>query len=222
VTLPVLAAAEPLDRKFLAGVAIVAAVLMLTGFAGADRPLAEWVHTGGVESAPAIVWLMNAIEIVFGFHWSRWLFGAIVLPIGIAIVIARRQSRFGRALVVATLVQLATNVVMLAGKDYFARLRPFQVFEAGDWSHVWFGGGVSFPSGHLAFFAGFFVPFAASVRNPWLRAALMLFPIFFAIARIDVLAHFLSDVSASTLIAALLSLLAAAILARIDARATRT
>ena len=38
-------------------------------------------------------------------------------------------------------------------------------------------------------------------------------------ARIDVAAHFLSDVSASTLIAALLSLIAAAIAARLRIRA---
>jgi membrane-associated phospholipid phosphatase len=222
VTTPALAVVEPLDRKFLAIVAIVAAILMLVGLAGADRPLAEWMHASGAENAPAIVWLMNTIEIACGFHYSRWLFGAIVLPIGIAIVLLRRDSTVGRALVVATLVQLATNVVMLAGKNSFGRLRPFQVFAAGDWTHVWFAGGVSFPSGHLAFFAGFFVPFAASFRNRWLRAVLMLFPLFFAIARIDVSAHFLSDVAASTLIAALVSLIAAAILARTGARATPT
>ena len=52
-----------------------------------------------------------------------------------------------------------------------------------------------------------------------LRVVFLAFPVFFAVARIDVAAHFLSDVSASTLIAALLSLIAAAIAARLRIRA---
>ncbi|HVV96690.1 MAG TPA: phosphatase PAP2 family protein [Rhodanobacteraceae bacterium] len=210
---------RPLDRRFLVGVAIVSAILLVLGLVAVDRPLAEWVRASGVENAPAIVWLQNAIETIVGRHVSRWLFGCVALAIGIVVFSIRRDAGIGRVLILSALVQLATTVVMLAGKDGFGRLRPNEVLAHGDWSHAWFAGGVSFPSGHLAFFAGFFVPFAAGIRNAWLRAAVLGLPIFIAIARIDVSAHFLSDVAASTLLAALLSLLAAALAARVFPRA---
>jgi membrane-associated phospholipid phosphatase len=206
---------RPLDRRFLVAVAIVSAILLVLGLAAVDRPLAEWVRASGAENAAAIVWLQNAIEIVVGRHVSRWLFGWVALAAGIAVFSIRRDAQIGRVLILSALVQLVTTVVMLAGKDGFGRLRPSEVLANGDWSHVWFAGGVSFPSGHLAFFAGFFVPFAAGVRNAWLRAAVLCLPIFIAVARIDVSAHFLSDVAASTLLAALLSLLAAMLAARV-------
>jgi membrane-associated phospholipid phosphatase len=210
---------KPLDRRFLVGVAIVSAILLVLGLVAVDRPLAEWVRASSVENAPAIVWLQNAIETIVGRHVSRWLFGCVALAIGIVVFSIRRDAGIGRVLILSALVQLATTVVMLAGKDGFGRLRPNEVLAHGDWSHAWFAGGVSFPSGHLAFFAGFFVPFAAGIRNAWLRAAVLGLPIFIAIARIDVSAHFLSDVAASTLLAALLSLLAAALAAHILPRA---
>jgi membrane-associated phospholipid phosphatase len=209
---------RPLDRRFLAGVAVVSALLLVLGLAAVDRPLAEWVRASGAENAAAIVWLQGAIETIVGRHVSRWLFGAVALAAGVVVFCVRRDAEIGRLLILSALVQLATTVVMLAGKDGFGRLRPSEVLAHGDWSHAWFAGGVSFPSGHLAFFAGFFVPFAAGVRNAWLRAAIMSLPVFIAVARIDVSAHFLSDVSASTLLAALLSLLAAALAAHVFPR----
>ena len=210
---------KPVDKKLLVGIAIVAAVLLALGFFVVDRPIAEWVRTSGVENVAAIVWLQKTIELVTGFHWSRWILGAVALVVGTALVATRRAERIGAIVVFSALVQYATNVVMLIGKGAFGRLRPFQVLASGDWPHAWFGDGVSLPSGHLAFFAGFFVPLAACVRNVWLRVVFLAFPVFFAVARIDVAAHFLSDVSASTLIAALLSLIAAAIAARLRIRA---
>jgi membrane-associated phospholipid phosphatase len=210
---------KPVDRKFLVGVAIIATILLVLGFFVVDRPLAEWVRTSGAENVAAIVWLQDAIERITGFHWSRWIFGAVALVVGIVAIATRRAQRFGAILVFAALVQYATNVVMLIGKDSFGRLRPYQVLASGDWPHAWFGDGVSFPSGHLAFFAGFFIPLAACVQNLWLRALIVCVPLFFAIARIDVAAHFVSDVSASTLISALMSLIAAAIASRLRVRA---
>lgn len=211
---------RPLDRRFLAGVALVSAILLLAGLVALDRPLAEWVRASGAENAVAIVWLQNAIETIVGRHVSRWLFGGVALAAGVAAILIRRDSEAGRVLIVSALGQLATTALMLAGKNAFGRLRPSEVLAHGDWSHTWFAGGVSFPSGHLAFFAGFFVPFAAGIGNAWLRAAVLCVPIFIAVARIDVSAHFLSDVAASTLLAALLSLLAAKLAAEVFPRTT--
>ena len=68
---------------------------------------------------------------------------------------AMRHNRRRTALTMLGMAWGIATVVMLLGKDFFGRLRPAQLFESGDWSHPWFAGGVSFPSGHLAFYAGF-------------------------------------------------------------------
>ena len=90
---------------------------------------------------------------------------------------------------------------------------PAQVFDSGDWTHVWFAGGGSFPSGHAAFYFGLLLPLAAACPVRWQRLAVLAIPTYVVLARIDLAKHFLSDVAASALIAAIYSLIAA-VLAR--------
>ena len=89
-------------------------------------------------------------------------------------------------------------------------MRPFQLIEKNDWSHIWFMGSNSFPSGHNAFFWGLFLPFAYVF--PRYRIALLIVPVFIGLARIDENYHFLSDVLASIALAALVTLIAAIVL----------
>jgi len=88
------------------------------------------------------------------------------------------------------------------------------VFEAGDWSHVWFVGGDSFPSGHSAFYFGLLLPLAAACPIRWLRWLLVAIPLYVVVARIDMAKHFLSDVSASALMVSIFALVAAWLTAR--------
>ena len=97
-------------------------------------------------------------------------------------------------------------------KNVFGRLRPYELFAHADWSHAWFAGGNSFPSGHNAFFWGLFMPLM--YLFPRYRFALLLVPVFIALARIDVSMHFASDVLASIALAALVTLLAAMLCGR--------
>src|SRR5690606_30671661 len=115
------------------------------------------------------------------------------------------------ALVAASLVQVACLHTMMLGKQVFGRLRPHEVLERGDWSQVWFAGGGSFPSGHAAFYFGLLVPLAAACPRVWQRVLLLALPTFVALARIDMARHFLSDVAASALLAALYTLALAAL-----------
>lgn len=203
-----------MDRRFLVIFAFVAAACVALGFAGLDRPLAEWVHASGVENARVFIWGLAALDVVSGLRlwicalpWAAILIGTIGLRL-------QRRMRLGYALIAAGLVQTAAIETMITAKDLFGRLRPVKVFEAGDWSHVWFVGGDSFPSGHSAFYFGLLLPLAAACPIRWLRALLVAIPVFVVLARIDMERHFLSDVSTSALMVAVFALVAAWLTAR--------
>ncbi len=201
-----------MDRRFLVIFALVAAACAALGFAGLDRPVAEWVHSSGIESSRFFVWGLAALDTVTVLHlfivpWIAIVAGALLLR-------GERRARLGMTLVTAGLVQLAAIQTMLLAKDYFGRLRPFKVFEQGNWSNLWFVGGDSFPSGHSAFYFGICLPLAAACPVRWLRWLLIAIPLYVVLARIDMAKHFLSDVSTSALMVALYALVAAWLTAR--------
>lgn len=209
-----MAESRRMDLRFLVIAALIAGALAAFGFAGLDRPLAEWVHASGLENARFFVWGLAALDVVSGLRvwicalpWVAILIGTIELRL-------ERRMRLGYALIAAGLVQTAAIETMITAKDLFGRLRPFKVFEAGDWSHVWFVGGDSFPSGHSAFYFGLLLPLAAACPIRWLRALLVAIPIYVVLARIDMARHFLSDVSTSALMVSVYALLAAWLTAR--------
>ncbi|HEX5125090.1 MAG TPA: phosphatase PAP2 family protein [Rhodanobacteraceae bacterium] len=201
-----------MDRRFLVIFALVAAACAALGFAGLDRPLAEWVHSSGIESSRFFVWGLAALDTVTVLHlfivpWIAIVAGALLLR-------GERRARLGMTLVTAGLVQLAAIQTMLLAKDHFGRLRPFKVFEQGNWSNLWFVGGDSFPSGHSAFYFGICLPLAAACPIRWLRWLLVAIPLYVVLARIDMAKHFLSDVSTSALMVAVYALVAAWLTAR--------
>jgi membrane-associated phospholipid phosphatase len=201
-----------MNRRLLAVAAVLAAMLCALGFFALDRPLAEWVRASGIENARVFVDGLYVLDTISGMSTWIWLAGLVTLAIGIAGYAWRRQARWPRALIAAAVVQLATIATMILGKDHFGRLRPYQVFEKGDWNAVWYAGGVSFPSGHSAFYFGLLLPLAAACTRPWQRAALVAIPLYAICARIDMAKHFLSDVSMSALIAAVYALVVATLL----------
>lgn len=203
-----------MDRRLLGWVAVVSALLMALGLSIADRPLAEWVRASGIEQARVFAWGLGALDAISGMHVWYGLAGTIVLAIGIALSLWHRHLRWPRTLVAAGCVQLACIGTMILGKQHFGRLRPEQVLDSGDWAHVWFAGGGSFPSGHSAFYFGLLLPLAAACPIRWLRAVLLAIPVYAVLARIDLAKHFLSDVAASALIAALYALILATLVRR--------
>jgi membrane-associated phospholipid phosphatase len=127
------------------------------------------------------------------------------------LVLANRGNRLGRALLFIGGVQLATLAAAYGLKQIFGRIRPYILLDHGDWQHMWFAGGNSFPSGHNAFFWGLFLPMI--YLFPRWRWPLLAIPAFIALARIDTSSHFVSDVLASIALAACVTL-AAAIVSR--------
>jgi len=198
-----------------AGCALVAllAIFLL------DRAIATAVHTSGLENAALVVRLREFFDIFTGrglvgsyVGLGQFVLGSLFIAAGLVWLAVRRGSGAARGLVFAGAVQLATIEAGWLLKDYFGRVRPFQLFERNDWTHVWFAGGNSFPSGHNAFFWGLCLPLAYAF--PKWRVPLLIVPLFIALARIDENYHFLSDVLASICLAALVTLLAAVVCGR--------
>ena len=203
-----------MDHRFLLGAALVSALLMGAGFAGLDHSLAAWVHASGAEGSRFFAWGLAALDVVSGMGVWIWALGWVTIVIGTLELRWQRRVRLGHALIAAGLVQFAALQTMISGKELFGRLRPFQVIASGDWSHVWFAGGESFPSGHSAFYFGLLLPLAAACPIRWLRIVLVAIPVYVGLARIDLAKHFVSDVSASALMVSVYALVAAWLIRR--------
>jgi len=203
-----------MDRRLLLWTAAIAALLVAAGLLWLDRPIAEFVRAAGIEQARVFAFGLAALDTITALSVWFWGSGCVTLAIGLIGIAFRRDDRWPRALIAAAVVQFATIQTMILGKEYFGRMRPQQVLDSGDWSHLWFAGGTSFPSGHSAFYFGLLLPLAAACPIRWLRIVLIAIPVYVVLARIDLHKHFLSDVSASALIAAVYSLIVATLIQR--------
>ena len=207
-----------MNRRFLAISALIATLFMLTGLLILDRPLAQWIHGSDFANAAVFVQGLDVLDTLAGIHVSYWLACSVFVASGLILLaishVTARPHRFAVSILVAGLIQASTIALMIVGKNTFGRMRPSQLLESGDWSTMWFVGGGSFPSGHSSFYFGLLLPLAAAAPRSWQRIALIVVPLFAISARLDMGKHFLSDVAASALIAAVLALLAATILRR--------
>jgi membrane-associated phospholipid phosphatase len=209
------------SKKALVLIFAICAVLALISIFAFDRMIAIGVHNSGIESADVVVRGREFLDIftgrgvaLLGSHvgLGQLLLGAIFIALGLVLALARSVSMHARALVFAGAVQIATIEAAWWIKDFFGRLRPHQLIERNDWTHIWFAGGNSFPSGHNAFFWGLFLPLA--YLYPKYRIPLLIVPVFIAFARIDENYHFLSDVLGGIALAALITFIAATLLGR--------
>jgi membrane-associated phospholipid phosphatase len=208
-----------MNKRALAWTAVVALIVACISMLAFDRGIATVVRNSGIESAAIVVRLREFLDIFTGStlprgygKYDNLLLGAALIAIGGLWLMARSANATARALVFTGAVQLGTIEAGSLIKGVFGRLRPYQLLERGDWSHIWFAGGNSFPSGHVAFFWGLFLPLA--YLYPKYRVPLLIVPVFIAFARIDENVHFLSDVLGSIALAALITLLAAMVFGR--------
>jgi membrane-associated phospholipid phosphatase len=96
-------------------------------------------------------------------------------------------------------------------KDVFGRLRPSQWVEHGGPTFL-VEGGISMPSGHVAFFLGLVLPLA--VLRPRIGVRLLIVPALVGWARVATNAHFLSDVLAGAAWTAIITWLVAIVACR--------
>lgn len=202
-----------MNKHSLALVAAIFSILALLSILLIDRHLAEAVHASALASAALFTEGTRALDLVAGrsllssHTLSGLLLGSCLVALGILGWLWRRRAFAPRAAMFTGGVQLATIACAWVLKHIFGRMRPYEVIAHGDWSHVWFAGGNSFPSGHNAYFWGLFVPLM--YLFPRYRIPLLLIPVFIALARIDASMHFASDVFASIALAAFVTLMAA-------------
>jgi len=190
--------------RFLLLHGLAGAVIACVGLLGADQALAVWLHGSANED----LWLFRAgtmlLDAITGKEASKFLLGLLVVGCAGVLFVAARTRGAARGLLFVGIVQLLSTLLAGVSKNVFGRLRPFEVLQTGDWSHAWFVGGNSFPSGHAGFYFGLFLPLA------WLfprwRWPLVVIPWFIAIARVDANHHFISDVGVSIVVASALTL----------------
>jgi membrane-associated phospholipid phosphatase len=182
----------------------VAIALLFAGLLGLDRAIAEYFHASGFER----IWILDRgtllLDTVSGKELSKFLPGLVLIGAGLAALYGWKSRRVGWSTLYVGVVQLSATLITGVSKNFFGRLRPFQLFENGEWSHAWFVGGSSFPSGHAGFYFGLFLPLAC-VFPRW-RWPLMIVPWFIAAARVNANDHFMSDVAASIAVTGLLTL----------------
>lgn len=184
---------DPIRRRLLV-LAIACAVLALISGQLIDWPLSRWV----ADHEQSAFWprVVGVLEYVFGVAlWDDAFVPFALAAIAIVTLVVPRWRRAARAWAYLALVNLLARNLMVYGKIFAGRFRPHQwvhMAEVATFGHP--GQGTSFPSGHVTVFGGLILPLVVVV--PRLRPLLVVIP-FIMIARIAVLAHFLSDTFAA-------------------------
>jgi membrane-associated phospholipid phosphatase len=185
-------------------------LLTLAGILLLDRPLAEFIRASGWEDA----WLFSAGTVLLDTLSGKGLYklmpGLAFAIVGAVMMFPARIRRQGAALLFVGVTHMLSTMICGMSKDLFNRMRPYELLNSGNWDQAWFVAGNSFPSGHAGFYFGLFLPLA--YLFPRRRWPLLAVPFFIAAARLNAGMHFLSDVTASMTVAALLTLAMAAVL----------
>lgn len=174
---------------------VIALVALVAGLAGVDAKVAA-----AVGSPAALDQFVTLLELVTLKTLSEFILPlALIAGGGAAWLVGRKP--FGRATLYVGLVQLIAYLAADLSKPQFGRLRPFEAAAAGG-TDVWFVGANSFPSGHVAYFAGLIVPIVMLWPRAW---PLLLIPLLVAAQRVLSTDHYLSDAAASAVMAVLLA-----------------
>jgi len=194
---------KPATRSLLV-IAAAFGALTIAGVLWLDAPIAGWIESSETSS----VW--NSI--IPGLEWAMLLpLHPLALPIALVVGMlatagVKRWRGAAPAWMLVTGVQLISRLSTNWIKDATGRIRPSQWLNYGAGATFGWEGGVSFPSGHVALFAGILVPLAIVAPRRW-RTAAAVFAIaivgFVSAARVAVDAHWLSDTTGAISLVAL-------------------
>ncbi len=145
--------------------------------------------------------------------------GAVFIVLGLGLFISKKYRKAGVAVLAALLVMLLCNDLFL--KEFFARVRPFNLFESNPEKYAAWGSeyvfpelvhkptSYSFPSGHTA------SAFAAAIALLWHNRKwgipVTIFAALMGFSRIYVEVHYCTDVIAGVVSGAICALVAVAI-----------
>lgn len=145
--------------------------------------------------------------------------GMIFIIIGLALLFTKKYRKAGLSVIVALLVMLICNDLFL--KEFFARPRPFNLYETDPEKYAFWGesyiypaiigkpDSFSFPSGHTS--SAFAAAIALLWHNRKLGIPLTLFAAVMGFSRIYVQVHYCTDVLFGVLSGAVCALIAVAI-----------
>jgi membrane-associated phospholipid phosphatase len=180
-----------------------ASILTVAGLIGLDHQVALWSRA--VQPGE---WLFGRgtqlLDLLLLKKISDFLLGGLLL-IGAAIALAvARTRKVGWSVLYLASVQLSATVIAELAKPQFGRVRPYDAMADGRAVDLWFAGANAFPSGHAAFYSGLFFPLLLIL--PRWTLWWLLCPLFIGIARVVQHRHYLSDVTASIALAAVLAI----------------
>jgi membrane-associated phospholipid phosphatase len=184
-------------------IVVLALIATVGGIAGLDAALARWTATLPEsrtiwDSGTALLDMLVLKEI------SNFLLGFLLLLIAGGLLLLRRTRPIGWPLLYVASVQFASTIIADLAKPQFGRLRPFEAAANPGAADTWVVGANSFPSGHVAFYAGLFLPLM--LLAPRWAGLLAIPPLFIAAARLLENDHYLSDVAVSFALASLLAI----------------
>jgi membrane-associated phospholipid phosphatase len=194
---------ERMDRLLPLAHVVVGAMLAALGILLLDHPVAELVHSTGIEEAWLFAQGTALLDRVSGKGVSKFLLGGVLVLGGIALALLPRTRDAGRGVLYAGTTQLLATLATGTAKNLFGRLRPDALFATPPPDATWFLGGSAFPSGHAGFYFGLLLPLACLF--PRWRWPLLAVAWFVAVARVVANDHFVADIGASIAVAGLLA-----------------
>ncbi|MDQ3315592.1 MAG: phosphatase PAP2 family protein, partial [Verrucomicrobiota bacterium] len=192
-----------LGAKTLAWVSTALLVAIVASIAVVDRPLALLIENqlgGATRMAGGIT---TALEWIFAFDLSKYLYAFVLLLIGLVLHVVQKGAARARYFYFIGTTLLLSRVISGTLKNVFERVRPFEWIKSRAPADFFVDGGSAFPSGHAAFYFGLFLPLA--ILFPRFKWVFLAFAFIAALARVFEQDHFLSDILASALVAALLT-----------------
>jgi membrane-associated phospholipid phosphatase len=178
------------------------ALLALAGILVLDRPLAIWA---GGQPRGDTIWRSGTelLDFVFQKQRSNFAVGTVLLLLGGLLLILWRTRSKGWMLLYVGAVQFATTAVALLVRPVLGRLPPNEAMANPGAADSWLVGGQAFPADHVAFYAGLFFPLMLILPRWTFLFAIP--PLFVAAGGVLSNQHYLSDVSASMALAAVVT-----------------
>jgi membrane-associated phospholipid phosphatase len=186
----------------IASTALLGVVLICTLWL--DRPLALWLHEHAAALVAPARAFTDAMTRIVQPALPKWAHPLAIAVIG-ALLAWRGGIAWARPLWLTAGVLLATRLTVAALKGVFERVRPYDYLAQPTLNDFFVAGHDSFPSGHSAVYMGLLLPPALLFARA--RAALIALAAVCALARVLEGDHYLGDVTASALIALLLTIL---------------
>ena len=194
-----------MNRRLISYSIVGSLALTLLSIFFFDQPIAAFVQKAGGRSSVVLQQGTSFLEVISGFPIAKYALTYALLTAGLILFAWKSTRSTAWMLLFIACAQFMTRIAAGTLKGVFARLRPFEVIQTGNWDWKFFRGhGNAFPSGHSAHFWGLFFPLA--FLFPRYRIPLLIIPLFISVARVGVNDHWCSDVIGSITLAASITL----------------